>query len=139
MSSFKDQLRDSFLHVLPIIGAFFAPAFYIAMLVLLFVLIDTHLGRKKARFLKEPITSNRFSDIFAKIIGYVVFLYIGLLIDCITKWGYGVWLSAIIPIYTEVVSIDENQKAVGKKGVIRQAQEVYKFALALKKKRDEIR
>ena len=76
---------------------------------------------------------------FAKIIGYAVFLTVGLLINVITGWKYGVLISAIVPIYTEITSIDENQKSLGKKGIITQAEDVYKFALNIKKKRDNLR
>ena len=137
--TFKAQLTNSVLHTLPIIGAFFAPAIYVAMLVFIFVIVDTYLGRKAAKHRGEKITSNRFSDVFAKIIGYAVFLTVGLLITVITGWKYGVWISAIVPIYTEITSIDENQKSLGKKGIITQAEDVYKFALNIKKKRDNLR
>jgi hypothetical protein len=137
--TFKTQLTNSALHTLPIIGAFFAPAIYVAMLVFIFVIVDTYLGRKAAKYRGEELTSNRFSDVFAKVIGYAVFLSVGLLINIITGWAYGVWMAAIVPIYTEITSIDENQKSLGKKGVITQAEEVYKFALNIKKKRDQLR
>ena len=137
--TFKTQLTNSALHTLPIIGAFFAPAIYVAMLVFIFVIVDTYLGRKAAKYRGEQLTSNRFSDVFAKVIGYAVFLSVGLLINIITGWKYGVWMAAIVPIYTEITSIDENQKSLGKKGVITQAEEVYKFALNIKKKRDQLR
>ena len=137
--TFKAQLTNSVLHTLPIVAAFFAPAIYVAMLVFIFVIVDTYLGRKAAKNRGEKITSNRFSDVFAKIIGYAVFLTVGLLINVITGWKYGVWISAIVPIYTEITSIDENQKSLGKKGIITQAEDVYKFALNIKKKRDNLR
>jgi len=137
--TFKTQLTNSALHTLPIIGAFFAPAIYVAMLVFIFVIVDTYLGRKAAKYRGEKLTSNRFSDVFAKVIGYAVFLSVGLLINIITGWSYGVWMAAIVPIYTEITSIDENQKSLGKKGVITQAEDVYKFALNIKKKRDQLR
>jgi len=137
--TFKDQLTNSVFHTLPIVGAFFAPAIWVAVLVFIFVIVDTYLGRKAAKRKGIELTSNRFSDIFAKIIGYAVFLTVGLLINVITGWAYGVWLCAVVPIYTEITSIDENQKALGKKGIITQAEDVYKFALKIKKKRDELR
>jgi hypothetical protein len=77
--TFKAQLTNSVLHTLPIVAAFFAPAIYVAMLVFIFVIVDTYLGRKAAMHRGEKITSNRFSDVFAKIIGYAVFLTVGLL------------------------------------------------------------
>ena len=137
--TFKAQLANSVLHTLPIVASFFAPAIYVAMLVFIFVIVDTYLGRKAAKHRGEKLTSNRFSDVFAKVIGYAVFLTVGLLINIITGWKYGVWISAIVPIYTEITSIDENQKSLGKKGIITQAEEVYKFALNIKKKRDNLR
>jgi hypothetical protein len=75
--TFKAQLTNSVLHTLPIVAAFFAPAIYVAMLVFIFVIVDTYLGRKAAMHRGEKITSNRFSDVFAKIIGYAVFLTVG--------------------------------------------------------------
>lgn len=137
--TFKDQLKEAVLHTLPIIAAFFAPAIYIAILIFLITLVDTWLGVKASRFTGKPITTNRFSDLFAKLIGYSIFLIVGLLINQITGWKYGVWLTGIIPIYTEIKSIDENQKTLGKKGMISQAEEVYKLVVKIKKKRDELR
>ncbi len=140
--SFKDQIHNihsSFVQMIPVILAFFLPALWVFVLVLLFVIVDTFTGRKRARFEKEEITTNRFSDIFAKTIGYAVFLCFGLVVNKITSWEYGVWLSAIIPIYTEVLSIDENQRAVNKKGILKQMEEVYQFALKIKKKKDQLR
>jgi hypothetical protein len=47
--TFKAQLTNSVLHTLPIVASFFAPAIYVAMLVFIFVIVDTYLGRKAAR------------------------------------------------------------------------------------------
>ncbi len=132
-------MYNASIYMMPIIGAFFAPATYVILLVVLFTLVDTKLGRQRAKFENVPLTSNRFSDLFAKLIGYGVFICIGLLINLITEWKHGVWLSAIVPIYTEVISIDENQKALGKKGIIKQIEDVYKFALTIKQKKDKLR
>lgn len=137
--SFKSHIKETAIQMLPVIGAFFAPATYVILLVLLFMLVDTSLGVRAARHKKIPFTSNRFSDFFAKAIGYGVFILAGLLINVITGWKYAVWASAIIPIFTEVKSIDENQKALGKKGILTQAEDVYKFALKIKRKKDELR
>lgn len=137
--SFKDQIQNAVIHMIPIIGAFFAPATYVILLVVLFALADTFTGIKVAKYKKIKFTSNRFSDLFAKLIGYGVFICVGLLVNLITGWKYGVWLSAIVPIYTEITSIDENQRAVGKKGIIKQMEDVYKFALKVKQKKDKFR
>ena len=134
-----EVLRDGFLHMLPIIGAFFAPALYVILLVFLITIVDTYTGRKAARYLGKPITTNRFSDLFAKLIGYAVFICIGLLLNLITQWPYFVWLASIVPIHTELSSINENQVAMKKKGIFKQLEDAYKFALNIKKKRDELR
>ncbi len=139
MTNLFEKLKESSIQALPIIATFFAPAVYIAILVVLFVLVDTYLGVKASKFRGQKFSSNRFSDFFAKLIGYGVFICVGLLLNVITGWTYAVWLSAIIPIYTEIKSIDENQKALGKKGIISDAEDVYKFALKIKKKKDELR
>jgi NhaP-type Na+/H+ or K+/H+ antiporter len=137
--SFKDQIQNAVVHMIPIIGAFFAPATYVILLVVLFTLADTFTGVKAAKYKDIKFTSNRFSDLFAKILGYGVFICIGLLVNLITNWKYGVWLSAIVPIYTEITSIDENQRAIGKKGIIKQAEDVYKFVLTIKQRKDKFR
>ena len=132
-------LKRAFFDLAPILTAFFAPSFYIVMIVFLLMVVDTRLGILVARKKKVPFTTNRFSDLFAKMIGYGVFISLGLLVQNATKFEYWVWIFAIIPIYTEIKSIDENQKDLGKKGVIAQAEEVYRFALRIKQKRDKLR
>lgn len=132
-------IRNAIFELMPILIAFFAPSFYIMLLVLILVAVDTRLGIISAKKNKVKFTTNRFSDVFAKIIGYFIFISIGLIIQKETGFKYAVWLSSIIPIYTEIKSIDENQQAVGKKGIIKQFEEIYKFALNIKKKRDDFR
>lgn len=139
INNFVQATKVTIFELMPIVAAFFAPAFYVMMLVVILVLVDTRLGIVSARKQRIPLTTNRFSDFFAKIIGYAVFISIGLLIQNETGFKYAVWISSIIPIYTEIKSIDENQKAVGKKGIIKQFEEVYQFALNIKKKRDKFR
>lgn len=131
--------KIAILEAIPMIGLFFAPAFWIIIILLMLMFADTWHGLKKARYLKEEITTNRASDFFAKLIGYGVFIIIGLAINNEFKITYGVWLLAIIPAFIEIKSIDENQRKRGKKGIIKQIEEVYRFALKIKKKRDELR
>lgn len=139
MNKTVDLMKKSFFDLIPILGAFFAPSFYIVMIVFLLMIVDTKLGISVAKKKRIPFTTNRFSDFFAKIIGYGLFISFGLLAQNATGFEYAVWISAVIPIYTEIKSIDENQKELGKKGVIAQAEEVYKFALRIKKRRDNLR
>lgn len=134
-----DQIKMGILGAMPAIVTFFTPATYIILLVVLLMIVDTMLGMRASRREGQKISSNRFSDFFAKLIGYMVFILIGLLLQLSFHWEYTVWVSALIPIYTEAVSIDENQKRLGKKGWITQAEEIFKFALKIKSKRDKLR
>jgi hypothetical protein len=133
------KMGDSVLYVLPMFVSFFAPALWVALLIFLMTLVDTRTGMQSARQNGRSIRTSRFSDLFAKLIGYGTFLTAGLLLDKATGWGYFVWLSSLIPLYTEITSIDENQREMGKKGIIAQAEELYKFALNVKRKRDKLR
>lgn len=158
------NFKTAIVEMIPVIALFFAPAYWIMLLVLLLMGADTYNGIKASRhelkklkdeqkktddelksielgleIKKKEWSSNRFSDFFAKLIGYGFFITVGLVIQKEANVHYAVWLSALIPIYTEVRSIDENQKRRGKKGIIRQAEELYKFALKIKKKRDNLR
>lgn len=137
--SIPDQIKMGILGAMPAIITFFTPAAYIILLVVLLMVVDTILGMKAAKKEGQKISSNRFSDFFAKLIGYMVFILIGLLLQLSFHWEYTVWVSALIPIYTEAISIDENQKRLGEKGWITQAEEVFKFALKIKSKRDKLR
>jgi len=103
------------------------------------MIIDTFLGIKKAKKKGIEITSNRLSDFFAKLIGYSVFIFIGLILDKAFQIPYIVWILAIVPIYIEIKSINENQIELGKKGVFKEVEDVYKMALKVKRKRDELR
>lgn len=134
-----NSIKIAAIELLTIAVSFFAPSIYVALLVALFVFVDTYTGLKKARKLGTPRTTNRFSDMFAKLIGYAVFICVGLLLDKIFDMSIFVWISAIIPIRTEINSIDENQRAIGKKGINKEIEEAYQFALKIKKKRDELR
>lgn len=139
MNNFLDYFKTGIGNAIPIIAAFFMPSIYIMLMILLLVTVDTVLGIKSARKKKQKITTNRFSDVFAKIIGYAVFLTIGLIVDKSFKLEYAVWISSLIPITTELMSINEKQINMGKKGWLKQAGEVYNFALKIKQKKDKLR
>ena len=103
------------------------------------MIVDTHTGIKASRRENKKITSNRFSDFFAKILGYSVFITIGLFLNMEFDIPYIVWISAFVPIYLEIFSIDENQRRLGKKGIIKQSQNAYNFAKNIKSKKDKLR
>lgn len=118
---------------------FYAPAKFAILTVVILALIDTRFGIKLAKFQKKKITSNRASDLFAKLIGYFVFITFGLFLNAEFNMPYIVWISAFVPIYLEIFSIDENQRKLGKTGVIKQFENAYKFAKNIKNKRDNLR
>ena len=82
---------------------------------------------------------NRFNNLFAKVVSYFIFVAFGLIVAIEFKIQYGVWLLCAYPIYSEIKSIDENQKAYGKKGILANLNRFYNFVLALKKKQDKLR
>jgi len=102
-------------------------------------LLDTMWGLKLAKLDKKEITSNRFSDFFAKLVGYAVFITIGVVINYEFKTPYIVWVFSVVPIYTEIFSIDEKQRKLGKKGIIKEICNAYNFAVSIKNKRDKLR
>ena len=125
--------------LLPTFVMFYAPAKFAIVTVLLLTVIDTRWGIKLARFEKKEITSNRASDFFAKLIGYFVFITFGLFLNAEFDMPYIVWISAIVPIYSEIFSIDEKQRKLGKIGILKQFENVYKFAKKIKGQRDSLR
>lgn len=137
--SFLYILKSSLLVYFYSLLMFYAPAKFAILTVVMLALIDTRFGIKLAKFQKKEITSNRASDLFAKLIGYFVFITFGLFLNAEFNMPYIVWISAFVPIYLEIFSIDENQRKLGKTGVIKQFENAYKFAKNIKNKRDNLR
>lgn len=135
----KHNVIDLYTYLITAILTFFAPALHIVILVILMMLIDTYWGIKLAKKEGKQITSNRMADFFAKSIGYFTFIFIGLALYYGLKWELAVWVSAIFPVAMELFSIDEKQRKLGKKGVLSNIEKVYKLAMKVKSKRDEIR
>lgn len=132
-------LKTSLHLMIPSLIFFYAPAKFAILTVVLLTLIDTRFGIKLARFQKIKLTSNRASDFFAKLIGYFVFITFGLFLNYEFQATYFVWISAIIPIYSEIFSIDEKQRKMGQIGILKQFENAYKFAKKIKNKRDSLR
>ncbi len=135
----KEKIIEYVMLTWSAILTFITPAIYAIVILLLLMIIDTFLGIKKAKKKGIEITSNRLSDFFAKLIGYSIFIFIGLIIDKAFQIPYIVWILAIIPIYIEIKSINENQIELGKKGLFKDVEDVYKMVLKVKRKRDELR
>jgi hypothetical protein len=138
-SVITNTFKEFFLWITPIFITFYTPAKFAIFTILILMIVDTHTGIKASRKENKKLTSNRFSDFFAKILGYSVFITIGLFLNIEFEIPYIVWVSAFVPIYLEIFSIDENQRRLGKKGIIKQSQNAYNFAKNIKSKKDKLR
>ena len=134
-----NSLKEFALWITPIFITFYAPAKFAIFTILILMIVDTHTGVKASRKENKKITSNRFSDFFAKMLGYSVFITVGLFLNAEFNIPYIVWISAFVPIYLEIFSIDENQRRLGKKGIIKQFENAYNFAKNIKSKKDKLR
>ncbi len=132
-------IKDSTLWLGPVFLTFYAPAKIAIFTIVILMIVDTHTGIKASKKEGKAITSNRFSDFFAKLLGYSVFVTIGLFLNMEFEIPYIVWLSAFMPIYIEIFSIDENQRRLGRKGVIKQFENAYNFVKSVKNKKDKLR
>ena len=135
----REQLSEITLITLGAIIVFYAPAKYALIVLLLLILVDTYWGIRASKKMGREITSNRFNNLFAKVASYFIFVAFGLIVAIEFKIQYGVWLLCAYPIYSEIKSIDENQKACGNKGILANLNKFYRFVLALKKKQDKLR
>lgn len=134
-----NTIKEFLLWIAPILVTFYAPAKFAIFTILILMTVDTYTGIKASKKEGKKITSNRFSDFFAKFIGYFIFVTFGLFLDHELEIPYIVWISSFIPIYSEIFSIDENQKRMGGNGVIKQFENAYKFAKDIKSKKDKLR
>jgi hypothetical protein len=91
---FLPTFKISIYLMIPSLIVFYAPAKFAILTVVLLALIDTRFGLKLAKFKKIEI--------------------IGLFLNAEFNMPYIVWISAIIPIYSEIFSIDENQRNLAK-------------------------
>lgn len=134
-----NTIKEFFLWIAPILVTFYAPAKFAIFTIIILMTVDTYTGIKASKKEGKKITSNRFSDFFAKLVGYSIFITIGLFLNIEFDIQYIVWISAFMPIYLEIYSIDENQKRLGKKGIIKQFENTYNFAKNIKNKKDKLR
>jgi hypothetical protein len=122
----KAALKSSSIRFLMIISAFLAPIQGIMLTVGFCILADTVMGIWKANKLKEKVTSRKLSQIISKMFLYqatIVLIYSvdKFILDQIVQAFFTVPLMAtkvvaLTLISIELFSIDENFKAVKKKG-----------------------
>ena len=118
---------------------FYAPSRLALLALFLLLIVDTYWGIKAVRYHNKQITSNRFNNLFAKVTGYFVFVAFGLIIREEFNVMYAVWIACALPIYSELKSINENQKACDKAGIFKRVEDVYNFAKDIKNKQDKLR
>lgn len=119
-------LKSSATRVMMIIAAFLAPIQGIMITVGICILADTVMGIWKAKKLKEKVTSRRLSAIISKMFLYqatvvLIFAVDKFILNDIIQQFFTVPLMAtklvaLTLISIELFSIDENFKAVKKKG-----------------------
>ena len=118
---------------------FYAPSKWALLALFILLIVDTYWGIRAVKYHKKRITSNRFNNLFAKVTGYFVFVALGLIINLEFSITYAVWIACALPIYSELKSIDENQKSCGKIGIFKRVEDVYNFAKDIKNKQDKLR
>ena len=116
------SIQKSSLQLLAVISAFFMPISGILFLIGFAILVDTLTGVWKAKKLKVPITSRRLSAIISKLMLYEVAVIGFYLIDyfilndiILTFFSVPLMLTKILSLVLvsiEVMSINENYKAV---------------------------
>jgi len=142
-------LQNSAHRIMIVIAAFLAPIYGIMLTVGVCILADTAMGVWKAKKLKETITSRKLSQIISKMFLYqatVVLIYAVdkfILNDIIQQFFtvplLATKLVALTLISIELFSIDENFKAVKKKGFWDYFKELSARAKDIKKEVDDIK
>lgn len=118
---------------------FYAPAKFALIALVVLLISDTYLGVKAARKNRIPITSNRFNNLFAKSLSYLIWVGFGIIINLEFGLNYAVWIMAAFPLFSEIKSIDEKQRALGQEGIFKKIDDLFKFAKNIKEKQDDLR
>ncbi|NBW79983.1 MAG: hypothetical protein EBR27_13415 [Betaproteobacteria bacterium] len=134
---------------LSMVSAFFMPIYGLLFLVGFSIFVDTITGIWKAKKLKQPITSRRLSAVISKMLLYEITVILFYLIDkfilndiILTFFSVPLMLTkvlSLILVSIEVVSINENYKAVKGIDLWQSAKNLISRAKELKKDADEIR
>lgn len=139
------MMREGFLNIaknttsiLPFIWMYYAPAHVVMLFLLLIICWDTVLGIKASKKMGKKIISSRFNDLFAKIFSYTLFIGIGILIGNEFEIKSAYFFASLPAFYSELKSIDENQKTLGKKGIFSHFSDTWKMILTIKKERDKL-
>jgi hypothetical protein len=131
------------------VSAFFMPITGLMFLIGFAILVDTVTGIWKAKKLKQPITSRRLSSVISKMLLYEITVILFYLIDyfilndiVLTFFSVPLMLTkmlSLVLVSIEVVSINENYKAVKGLDLWISAKNLITRAKELKNDADEIR
>jgi hypothetical protein len=134
---------------LSMMSAFFMPITGLMFLIGFAILVDTVTGIWKAKKLKQPITSRRLSAVISKMLLYEVTVILFYLIDyfilndiILTFFSVPLMLTkmlSLVLVSIEVVSINENYKAVKGIDLWISAKNLITRAKEIKRDADEIR
>lgn len=134
---------------LSMVSAFFMPITGLMFLIGFAIFVDTITGVWKAKKLKQPITSRRLSAVISKMLLYEITVILFYLIDyfilndiILTFFSVPLMLTkmlALVLVSIEVVSINENYKAVKGIDLWVSAKNLITRAKELKKDADQIR
>lgn len=134
---------------LSMVSAFFMPITGLMFLIGFAIFVDTITGVWKAKKLKQPITSRRLSAVISKMLLYEITVILFYLIDyfilndiVLTFFSVPLMLTkmlSLVLVSIEVVSINENYKAVKGIDLWVSAKNLITRAKELKKDADQIR
>lgn len=134
---------------LSMVSAFFMPITGLMFLIGFAIILDTVTGIWKARKKKEKISSRKLSAVISKMLLYEVTVILFYLIDyfilndiILTFFSVPLMLTkilALILVSIEVVSINENYKAVKGLDIWQAMKNLFARAKEIKKDTDEIR
>lgn len=126
------------MQIFPVIWLYYAPAKIVMLFLLIIIFWDTYLGIKASKKLKIELTSSRFNDFFAKIFSYSLFIGIGIMIGEMFEIDSAYFFASLPAFYSELKSIDENQRKLKRKGIFTHFEETWKAILKVKKERDKL-
>jgi len=134
---------------LSMVSAFFMPITGLMFLIGFAIFVDTITGVWKAKKLKQPITSRKLSTVISKMLLYEVTVILFYLIDyfilndiVLTFFSVPLMLTkmlALVLVSIEVVSINENYKAVKGLDLWVSAKNLITRAKEIKRDADQIR
>lgn len=149
LSILMTALKSKWPIYLSMVSAFFMPITGLMFLIGFAIFVDTITGVWKSRKLKQPITSRRLSSVISKMLLYEITVILFYLIDyfilndiILTFFSVPLMLTkmlSLVLVSIEVVSINENYKAVKGIDLWISAKNLITRAKEIKRDADQIR